>query len=220
MDADNTQETSQQTNQSGGKSKVEQELASVQEQLAAMNQQFQDGFKTLATAIKPPAPKEEEIESDDIYDPRKLTEKVLKRTDDVVSQALAKEREMNTTIYNLSKDYPEISSDTKLQKAIQDAHAAVPAGIRGTAAGYEMAVLKAVSNAGLVPKSKRSNESVEADISAGAGRGPSGERRRGKAAVTEKMLILADALGIDTKDKNRLKGLEDAANRDTYSRYR
>ena len=219
MSADQQDQPSQQNNQNSGGNKIELELAKVQEQLASMNRLYEAQSQAIANMAKPPKAPEPEIADDDIYDPKALASKVLKKTDEVVSQALARERELNSTIYSLTQDYPEISSDAAMRKAVIEAHNQVPEALRGTAAGYEMAVLKATSKAGLVPKSMRKDIKVDEDISAGGGSSRS-ERSKSKKAVTDKMIAFAQLLGRDTSDPKVLKGLEEAANRDTYGKFR
>lgn len=219
-DADNQEQTSQQNTQNSDGTRVEAELAKVQAQLEAMNQLYAEQSKAIASLATKPQRQEVEISDDDVYDPKALSAKVLKKTDEVISQHLARERELNATIYNLTQEYPEISSNASMRKAVIDAHNAIPDSLKGTAAGYEMAVLKVTSKEGLVPKSKRKDVQVDADISAGGGSSRSESRPKGKKAVTEKMIALAQLLGRDTNDPKVMKGLEEAANRDSYGRYR
>jgi hypothetical protein len=81
-----------------------------------------------------------------------------------------------------------------------------------------MAVLKAVTKAGLVPKSKR--QVLDEDVSAGGSRGTGETNRKSKSKVTDQMLRAAEALGRPVDDPDFVKRLEEAANRTAWNRYR
>ncbi len=223
-DAEQQDNTSQQNTQNSGGNKVEQELAKVQEQLQAMNRLYEAQSAAIANMAKPQTRQADPIiEDDDFYDAKKLNAKVTQTSKAIASEIVARERELNATIYNLAQEYPEIQTNAEIRSAVVAAHDSVPESLRGSAVGYEMAVLKAVSKAGIIAKSKRKETSVDDDISSGGGSSggsSSSGRAPKKKVVTDKMLALAELLGRDIKDKNVLKGLEEAANRDTYSKYR
>lgn len=202
---------------------LDAKLAEVKSQLESMNKQFADSLQTLATAVKPEKQATTTIDDSDLYSGEKLSEKVASVANRIASEALAKERQLNGKIYELSQEFPEIQSDAVLRKAIIEAHNSIPMSLRDTAEGYEMAVLKAVSKSGLVAKSKRKEVEVDPDSMPSRGQGRGGaERRAGgsKKKVSEATLAFAQLLGRDIDDPKVQKGLEEAANRNTWSRYR
>lgn len=217
MSADNTQETSQTTeNQSNGKKDALAEtLAQVTEQLRAINESVAAQGQVIQS-IRQPASKEEPTE-DDLYNPQAL----LNRAGQVMESKLREERAKDAKIFELSQDYPEIKTDSKIRNDILAAQRELPEAIRDTALGYETAVLKAVTKAGLVAKSKR--QTVDDDMSMGSGSsgGSSGGSRNTKRKkVSEETLMVAQLMGRDINDPETLKRLEEASNRDSYSRYR
>lgn len=218
--ADNKEDTSQQSNNGLDGKALEAKLADVQEQLKTMNEEFAKSMTSLASRVAPQQKKQETTFSDnDVYDAKTLGQKVEQRSSQIAKEIIAQERQLNNTIYQLSQEYPEIVSDAAIRKAVLEANALLPEQMRDSALGYETAVLKAVSKAGLMPKSKR--PVVDEDISSGGGRGSDrNSKKAGKGKVTEDMLAFAQLLGRDVSDPKVIKGLEDAAGRDNWSKYR
>lgn len=216
MSADNTNETSQKTDQekdtSKGNDVLATRLAEVQEQLRQMNASMEATQTAIAAANKRQVQVEEK--EDNLYDPKQL----LAKSEEVMNRRLREEKAKDNMIYSLAQEYPEIQTDTKLRNAILDAQKGLREDIRDTADGYEMAVLKAVSKAGLTPKSKR--QTVDEDISTGPRGGNPGTKRTGRVKVSEKTLAIAQLMGRDISDPEVLKRLEEASNRDRYDKYR
>lgn len=220
-DADSQDNTSQDaaSQQSQGTSKTDQQLAEIAKMLAEQNQQFQAGFSALVEAnrsTKQTQTREEEV--DPTYDPKGYKARILDEADKIASRAVARERELNATIYNMAQEYPEISTDAALKKAITDVQRTLPTEIRETAVGYEAAILRAVHKAGLIPKSKRQSQ-LDEDVSLGSGRSESGTRKASKGKVSEETLMVAELLGRDINDPKILKGLEEASKRTKWSKY-
>lgn len=216
MDADSKNENLPNDSEHGapdskGKDVLAERLAEVQAQLQAMNEVMQAQSAALTAATKKPAPVEEE----NLYDPNQL----LRKAENTFDTRLREERAKDAKIFELSQEYPEIRGDSKIRNDILAAQKELPDHMRDTAIGYEAAVLKAVAKNGLVAKSKRPNQSLDEDASLSS-RGGSSNAPRKKVKVNENMLALAELMGIDTKDKKRLEGLEAAANRDRYDKYR
>lgn len=224
--ADNNEQTSaSQTDTQAGGSNTEKVLSDIAEQIRAMNAQNQEAMKAVASSIasSKSSKKETVVEDDDYFDAKKLQKKVGAIANDIATNALKKERELNNTIYALTQDYPEIGSDPEIRKAVLQAHQSLPESIRDTADGYETAVLKAVSKAGLLPKNKRQARSDADDFAVGGQRGL-GERRqetKGSKKVSNKTLAFAELLRGRSLTKEEEKGIEEvASNRDTFRRYR
>lgn len=199
------------------RSELKNSLLEVQETLKAMNQSYSQGFTELSQRVSPTKP-QPTITDADVFDPAGLRDKVLAQAGQLTSEILAEERRKNATIYNLSQEYPEIQTDSTLQKSILDMQRTLPKGLQDKADGYEMAVLKAIAKQGILPKSKRPAPTTNDDFSVSS-RGTS-ERPRSRAKVAENTLIISQLLGRDIEDPKVLAGLEEAANRDTWTRYR
>lgn len=212
VDADNKEDLPNDGQSKGNENALNAQLTQVQEELKKMNERMEATQNALAEANRPRAPKEDEDEN--IYDPKVLSRKMEAAFD----TKLRAERQKDLTIFNLSEEYPEIRTDAKVRQAVLDAQKELPESQRDTASGYEFAVLKAVSKAGLIAKSKRQTVDEDASISprSGGSRPTPGK----KVKVSDKTLQVAQMLGRDISDPKVLAGLEEAANRDTYNKYR
>lgn len=215
-DADN-KDTSQKPdgNGAGGGTGKEdalaQQLAKIQEDLGKMNAQMEATQAAIAAANQRanPSPKPEE---EDLYDPQQL----LRRAEAVFDTRLRADKDKDMTIYRLSQDYPEIQTDSKLRQAVLEEQRLMAESFRDTADGYRLAVLQATAKAGLVPKSQR--KTVEDDVSYDGRRVQRTPPKRIK--VSDATIMAAQLMGRDTDDPEVMKRLEDAANRDTYTKYR
>lgn len=177
------------------------------EMLKQTNEKFESSIQAIQTATFQPKQAQMEQEFEDLYDPNVI----LKKTEQVVNQALNKERELNSTIYQMTQEYPEISSDPKIRQAVFNAYSRLPKELQGTALGYKTAALEVIAENGLLPKSKRT--SVDSDISmSNRNRGPS-SRPNKKSGITDEMLEVAYYMGRDIQDKEYLKRLEKATKR-------
>lgn len=213
VDADdkNNPPTDGQTDQSKGKDKLAETLASVQEQLRAMNEANQATQQAILQMRQAQVqPKETD---DDLYDPKTL----LNKAGDIMQRQLREERAKNAMIYNLGQEYPEIHSDSVVRQAVIEAQKGLRADLQDTADGYEVAVLKAVAKHGIMPKSKR--QVVDDDASSPPRSGQSSGPRK-KIKVSEDTKTIASLMGLNTEDSETMKNLEKNTNRDTYNKYR
>lgn len=216
-DADTNTNTSQNTNSNnasgstGNQDALTKQLAEIQDNLGKMNAQMEATQQAIAAANQRANPPQKQ-EDENLFEPQQMINKMEK----IFDTRLRSEKAKDMTIYQLSQEYPEIQTDSKLRQAVLEAQKTIPESIRDTADGYELAVLKATQKAGLVPKSQR--RSVEDDPSYDARRVASKPKSRVK--VSEATLQVAELMGRNISDPETLKRLEDAANRDTYSKYR
>lgn len=213
-DADNKNDTSSETDDKSKGNSVNAELAEVREQLRKMNEQTTASLQAIADSMKQQRQRQEPQEEENLYDPNTL----IRKAETIFDTRYRAERAKDVTIYNLAQEYPEIQTDSKIRQAVIEAQAQVPASIRDSAEGYEMAVLKAVTKAGLQPKSQR--RTVDEDASLGSSGSGTSRQPRKRQKVSAETLAVAELMGIDTSDEKRMKSLEEAANRDTYTKYR
>jgi hypothetical protein len=224
-DADQQGITSPDTTQSQAgvtKSELDAKLGEIQLQLQAMNSTFQESVQSIASAVAPKQLQQQRIiTDDDLYDSRKLESKVQAQASQIAQQFVQRERELNSMTYNLAQDYPEIQTDPALQKLVKEILNTLPSGMQDTAQGLEMAVLKATSKAGLVPKSKRGDSSLDPDVSASGARGSSQSRRAAKQGkVSEDTLEIAALMGVNINDPETVKRIEGYSKREDWLKYR
>ncbi len=214
--ADENTNTSQNTagNTAGGNTgnqdALTQQLAQIQENLGRMNAQMEATQAAIAAANRRPEPEQED---ENLFEPQQMINKMEK----IFDTRLRTEKAKDMTIYNLAQEYPEIQTDSKLRQAVLEAQKSIPESLRDTADGYELAVLKATQKAGLIPKSQR--RAVE-DEPSYDGRRSAPVKAKPRVKVSEATLQVAELMGRNIEDPETLKRLEDAANRDTYAKYR
>lgn len=227
MDDEDTQDI--QNSPASDVSELKSDLQRMQEQLSQMNQSYQQQMQSMVDAITKSNTQtrtSDEYLTDEekqLRDLKAEIENLKQSAPRQTQEILKKERDLNNTVVKLASEYPEIQSDAKMRQAVLDQHAKLPQGLRETAEGYELAVQRAVAQAGIVPKSKRSEMSQNADdfSSPGQRSGRSAQAGAGrKAKVSEKTLFWSQLLGRDITDEKVLRGLEEAANRDSYKKYR
>lgn len=213
-DADN-KDTSQadKSNSDGNKPDTLAEIRAQMEQLIQNQNQL---TQTMASALKP-QPRVEEEDEDQYYDPKKLRARVTQDTQSIIADQLRAEKAKDAMIWELAQEYPEIKSNQQIKNDILAAQKSLPENLRDTAVGYETAVLKAVSKAGLVPKSKRPTTDEDASFEP---RGAGEARGNKKVKLSQNTLAIAELMGRNVNDPEVIKRLEAAANRDTYGKYR
>ncbi len=207
-DASQTSNSKEQDNGSNAQAKM---LEALQTQLTEMNQKLEQQANTLAEAARrsAPAPKPEE---QNLYEPQNMVQHMEK----IFDTRLRSEKQKDMTIYNLAQEYPEIQTDPKVRQAVLDAQKTVPESLRDTSEGYQLAVLQATSRAGLIPKSQR--KTVDDDVSYDGSRRAKPAAKRAK--ISQETLMAAQAMGKNTDDPEYIKRLEEAVNRDTFTKYR
>lgn len=196
----------------GNQDALTKQLAEIQENLGKMNEQMlatQQAIVADRQARTAPVKQEDE----NLFEPQQMINKMEK----IFDTRLRTEKAKDMTIYQLAQEYPEIQTDSKLRQAVLDAQKTIPESIRDTADGYELAVLKATQKAGLVPKSQRR---VVEDEPSYDGRRTAAAKAKPRVKVSSATLQVAELMGRNIEDPEVLKRLEDAANRDTYAKYR
>lgn len=191
------------------RSETDTKLAEITAQLKAQNETFARGFQALMPRSAP----EPQIDDGDVLDPRGLRDKILAEANRTVEQVLNEERRKNVTLANLAKEYPEINTDAKFQDSVVEAQKSLPQSIRDTADGYELAVMKAVAKQGILPKSKRTEESDDGYTAPAAASSSQRPRAQSKEKVDDRTLAVAQLLGRNIDDPKVRKGLEEASKR-------
>lgn len=211
---------------------VKSQMQQMQEQLARMNDEYQANMQSVVDAVTKSQSQISSSDDEYLTSEEKQIKALRAEIDALKNDAprqtqeiLKRERDLNNTVVRLASDYPEIQSDSKVRQAVLDEHARLPAGLKETAEGYELAVQRAVSKAGLSPKARR-QASADADSfsSPGSKSGSSaatGGNRKSKVSETTKLAsrLLREASGR-VYDEEVEKRLEVAAQRENWNRYR
>jgi hypothetical protein len=201
------------------KSELDQKFAAITEQIKTQNDAFAQAFDRLANPRQPVA----EVDDSDVFDAKTLNKKVTSAAASVAEEMIREERRKNATIYQMAQEYPEIHTDRELQKEIVAVQKTLPKHLQDTVEGYEMAVLKAVVSKGVTPKSKRqapTEDDFSVSSSSSSRSGERRERAQSKRKVSDDTLIVAELLrGRELTDEEK-KGLEVAAQRESYTKYR
>lgn len=215
-----------QENESGFNAKSE--LEALKEQLAQMNQQYQASMQSIVETVTSQAQAKYEPQEDPYMTEEEKRIKMLEsKISDLESSSakrtqemIRRERELDNTVVRLASMYPEIQADSKVQQAVVSEHNKLNKSLQDTAEGYELAVQRAVTKMGLVPKSKRQQAGSSDDyVASGSKGGGSATTKKGKSKVDEKTLAFAALLGRDIEDPKVIEGLERATERDRWNRY-
>ena len=151
---------------------------------------------------------------------------LLKEVSGIVSQtttdAQTKQAKLNTTIADLSKDYPELQdNNNEVTKKFVEIHGALSKELQGTPEGYKMSALQAASSLGVLPMSKRQ---AAGDINEAFTLNPSDSSQvsRSKASkvnLPKETLDFAELMGVDMSNKDTAARVKEYATR-PYGRYR
>ncbi len=185
-------------------------IEGLQTQLQTMNSKMEETLAAIAAATKKPEPKPEE---QNLYEPNNMVNHMEK----IFDTRLRAEKQKDMTIYNLAQEYPEIQTDPKIRQAVLEAQKSVPEHIRDTSEGYELAVLKAAGKNGLIPKSQR--KTVDDEVSYDGSR-RAAAKAKPRTKVSDATIMAAQLMGRNTDDPEVMKRLEEATNRDTFTKYR
>lgn len=200
------------------KGEVSSKLEEMSAQLAEMNKQYQQSMQSIVETVTKTTAKEDVYMTEEEKRIKALEAQIAELRDNVprqTEQIMRKERELSDTLVRLSREYPEIQSDVKMQEEVKKEHLRLRKDLQDTAEGYELAIQRAVAKKGLAPRSKRDAE-LDPDIAASGSRGSSStgtSSSRGKTKISEKTLAIAQLLGRDISDPKVLEGLEKAQNR-------
>lgn len=203
-------------------SNLEAKLAETNAQLAQMIASVQASL----TQAKPEASAPTKSARDLLYDsPDEFVEQVTQKATAKAQAEVRRSQEMQnavqSAIMEMSAKYPEFgqAGSEAAQKAVEYG-SKLPAHLRGTAEGAEIAMARAAAELGLIPSSKRT-KSVSDDVAVGGGsRGTGASGAKGKAKVDESVIIMGKLLGVDYEaDKTRAKNLEKTATRQKWNKY-
>ena len=224
-DADNQNETPD----SQGpdlRSEINTKFTEMSQKLVDMQANWQNSLQAVASSVAKPEPKGEssnDFFADDGYtiDPSKIEARASAAAQQAAQNLIARERQRDEVITRYAADYPEMQTvGSEFNQAILAAHKTLPQSLQGTPEGYEMAILRAASSTGVVPKSKRSSNEDFSLSGTGKNKPPKSE----PVTVSEDTQAFAELLnrarGRDVNSKEVQEGLKKAASRKDYNRYR
>ena len=203
-------------------SNLEAKLAETNSQLAAMIAQVQASL----TQSKPEPSKPAKSARDLLYDsPDEFVEQVTQQATAKAQAEVRRSQEMQnavqSAIMEMSSKYPEFgqAGSEAAQKAVEYG-SKLPAHLRGTAEGAEIAMARAAAELGLIPSSKRTTKNSNDDAAVGGGSRSTASSTKGKGKVDESVIIMGKLLGVDYEaDKNRAKNLEKSSTRQKWNKY-
>lgn len=211
----------------GFKSEIDTKFSSVADQLKALQAGWQESMQTVTDAIintrtqKVDPPEDIYVDPDEAARLEKVKRSAVEEATRSTQALLAKERERDRVLASYAAQYPEMQTPSSaFNKAILEAHKSIPKSLQETAEGYEMAILRAASQLGVVPKDKRQSS----DESFTFGGGPSGEpRSKAKSKELEEGTVMLaqlinQAAGRPVDDKV-LEGIKQASKREKWNRY-
>ena len=202
---------------------MDRKLKNLQDQLSQQNKDLMSQLQSLKPAASKAESKDSEEDiSDLIYtNPKEAIKRIQEQTKQAVlgevNQATTRSTAVNSTIANLTREYPELSDDSSelTRKAIElyknygdESPIAVRAAIR-----------EAAAELGVMPMSKRSNKNAD-DFSVGSSSASTSQRTAKKSELSEDTITWAKLLGRDPdKDPEIKKRLEEKSKRKSYNRY-
>jgi hypothetical protein len=203
-------------------SNLEAKLAETNAQLAQMIASVQASL----TQAKPEPAKSAKSARDLLYDsPDEFVEQVTQQATAKAQAEVRRSQEMQSAVQSaimeMSSKYPEFgqAGSEAAQKAVEYG-SKLPAHLRGTAEGAEIAMARAAAELGLIPSSKRAKSSSNDDAAVGGGSRSTASSTKGKGKVDESVIIMGKLLGVDYEaDKNRAKNLEKSSTRQKWNKY-
>lgn len=150
----------------------------------------------------------------------KIVDKVTKQVDSRNQTLVAAQN----TVSRLQGEYPELADQrTNAYKVAEKYYDQLPSNLKGTAEGAEIALMRAVREEGLIPKSKRERVNGEDDFSldgTGARKANNGKPARGKATeIDPATLGFAQLMGKNIKDPKYVERLKKEASRDNWNKW-
>lgn len=200
-------------------SAADQKITELTNTLQSMNQSFEQRLAQIQEVIlqsqrvSQPAPTPESL---DPYQPdysEKLASKIEQRLTSTIEQRERQTLERQTALSELVNDYPELTNpQSDLTKEAAKIASSLDPSLRNSSLGYKYAVREAAAKAGIVPKAKRTAPADEFSLSS-ANAPTNSNRRKKDDDVSETTLAFAQAMGMDTSNKEVLKKLAERSKR-------
>lgn len=184
------------------------------EQLASSNQQVMQLLQELKQPQKPQNQGEDESLTRLLYeDPDKYAELLEKKVEQRVSSKFSKQQEAanksTQVLQELTQHYPELADQSSdlTKRAVQIFESFSAEDKSNVAVAYRAAINEAATDLGIQRASKRrKSDSDYEDFTLGGGNSNRGSDSR-KPKLDARTILFAEAMGMNTDDKNLLKRL-------------
>lgn len=204
------------------KSEFSRKIENLSSSLAQQNQQMEALLGRMQQQAAPPEVNDniaDLIYSDPASAVNKIVEKVTKQVETKHQQTATAQQ----TVVKLQGEYPELGDmRTNAYKAAERYYDQLPATLKGTAEGAEIALMRAVREEGLMPKGKRERTESE-DFSLdgeGARRNVEPKGAKGKKSeIDPRTLGFADLMGKNIKDPKYLERLKKESTRESWNKW-
>lgn len=209
------------------KGEFNRKLSTMEQQLAQTNAALEQAIAALREKSQPSGP--QKSAKDLLYeDPdrfvQEVEERAISKAQEKVTKEVQAQQQAQSVIFEMQSKFPEFAqpSSEAAQLAVEKAKS-LPAYLRGTPEGARLVMMEAATELGLVPANKRQKQQTQSDDYVTGSRNvqssPQRQASQKKPKVSEKTMVVAQLLGIDTSDPKRLEGLEKAANREKWTKY-
>lgn len=211
----------------GSEAVVEQKddgIKSVKAELEAQNQKMEAILSHLQTFKQPEKeqPAKNSKAPDPLEDPEAFAAYVAEKATHVATKKSDTQTAINMTVAKIQREFPEFQDDNSEEtKAVLAEYGRLPAHLKNTAEGAELAMNRVIANRGLQPLTKRQKSEREKEEFSLSGSGNGNQRRPNKTEKTEvdpMTLEWSKLLGRNTDDPEYKKRIEQASKRD-YKRY-
>lgn len=211
------------------KSEFSRKFENLQQEFRTQNEQMQSILQVLQEKQQAGTSTQAEDKlADLIYDnPEKALEVMERRISSKVEQQLDQRtqaaQKTAQVVSQVQALYPEFKNESsEAYQAALKIHQNLPSHLRGTAEGAEMAMLKAVTNMGLIPASKRQKADESDDFTMQGSRGSSEARKQSKKEpkVEQATIDFAKLLNPGKSEEDIIKGLKQTVSRDSYKDWR
>jgi hypothetical protein len=171
---------------------------------------------TTARPVKTETKKVSVFEDEDAY-AASIKQDVLSQVEKARADEAKRQAKFSQVLTPLYNDYPELNdANSSLMKLAEEKFKQVPEDERTSAVAMKAAVMEAVAEMGVKPRSKRSAD----DSFSLSGGSNSSSRSKTKSGLTEGHLLAAQLLGLNTKDPQVKKNLEKRASRESWTKWK
>jgi hypothetical protein len=198
--------------------------------LADTNARLIQQLESMKTPAKAPPKRETDDELADLLidNPKEYARLIKQQAKEEVlaevssmGQRQAKEA---STIRQLTQEFPELQfDDHPLTKKAVELYSQLPEDEKSSPLAYKIAVKDAAQELGIKPRSKRSDDEVDADAFQMGGGGATSTRTRGKAKSKDELdevtLAFSKALGRNTDDPKVKERIAKYSQRKNWMRY-
>jgi uncharacterized phage infection (PIP) family protein YhgE len=208
------------------KSEFSRKFDGVNNTLAQLNQALQQLTvqKQQANAPAPQASLKEKLYEDPDEAAEIIVQRATQRADEIISSKMQKQQEMQQRILEITAEYPEFGQNgSEASRVATNIHASLPASMRNTPEGAELAIQRAALQLGLMPASKRRKPAGSDDgyipPSTSSNRTRSEKKEN---EIKDEQLMFAQMLNESigrTLDEKSMKNLKKYAGRKQWSKY-